>query len=148
MQHAITQLFARYESLVNDALDDHADMAAIRDLYADAFIAAAPAGVSTGAKDGCRDGPTLEQSMAEGFAHYCAIGTKSMTVQNLRITPIDDLHALAHVDWRASYDVRGAHKDVDFTNAYLVRITDGQAQVFGWITGDEDAELRRHGIID
>lgn len=148
MQHAITEFFARYQRLVNDALDDHADMAAIRDLYADVFIAAAPAGVSTGAKDGGGYGPTLEQVMAEGFAHYCAIGTKAMNVQDLRITPIDDLHALAQVDWRASYDVRGAHKDVDFTNTYMMRVTDGRAQVFGWITGDEDAELRRHGIID
>ncbi len=153
MQDTIAELFARYEGLVNDALADHADMAAIRDLYTDVFIAAVPAGVSTGAKEGAGYGPTLEQAMAEGFAHYCAIGTKAMTVQDLRITAIDDPdapvhHALAHVSWRASYDVRGEERLVDFTNAYLVRVAQGRARVFGWVTGDEDAELRKHGIID
>lgn len=46
----------------------------------------------------------------------------------------------------ATYDVDGAEKTIDFTNIYLTRLAGGQARVFGWITGDEAAELRKHGI--
>ncbi|MNY74030.1 hypothetical protein D3C86_2129600 [compost metagenome] len=72
---------------------------------------------------------------------------RKMALTQLRVTPIDDLHGLAHVEWRATYDIAGAPKVIDFTNAYLVRIEESKGKVFGWITGDENAELKKHGIV-
>ncbi len=143
MQQAVAELFDRYERETNAALVGEPNLDAINALYEDAFIAASPAGILTGAK-----GEAFTDAMTAGFAHHRAIGTQAMKVRHLRVEPIDDLHALAHVDWRATYDVGGVHKDIDFTNVYLTRVAERRATVFGWITGDETAELRKHGVID
>lgn len=142
MQQAIEDLFGRYERETNAALAGEPDMAAIGDLYDDAFIGSSPAGVMAGRKD-----EDFEKALAAGFAHNREIGALRMEVADLRAEEIDAMHALVHVDWRATYDLSGSRKTLDFTNAYLTRVADGRCRVFGWITGDEEAELRRHGII-
>ena len=55
---------------------------------------------------------------------------------------------VAHVAWTATY----ARKDqsdtaIDFDVHYLVQALDGMPKVFGWVSGDEQAMLRKHGII-
>lgn len=142
MRQAIKDLFDRYEDLTNAALAGQPDMAAIDDLYDDAFIGSSPAGVRAGQKD-----KEFETALAAGFAHNRQIGARRMKVLDVRIEPIDAIHALAHVNWRATYDTDGTQQAIDFTNVYLTRVKNGQARVFGWITGDESAELRKHGII-
>lgn len=141
MRQAVEQLFDRYERLTNAALAGAPDMTAVCDLYEDAFIGSSPTGVMAGRKD-----ESFAAHLAAGFAHNREIGARRMEVLAVRVDPIDAIHALAHVDWRASYDVDGRRTDIDFTNVYLTRLTDGQAKVFGWITGDEAAELSKHGV--
>lgn len=141
MHKAVKELFERYARNFNAALMAEPDLEAIAGLYAETFIAASPAGIMSGRND-----DELRKVMAGGFARYRQMGTKKMEVSDLRVTPIDELHGLAHVDWRATYEVDGARKVIDFTNVYLVRIEGTKGKVFGWITGDEDAELRKHGI--
>lgn len=142
MQQAAKELFERYARNFNDALTAEPDLEAISDLYTDTFVAASPSGIVSGKND-----DELKKMMADGFARYREMGTKKMEVRHLRVTPIDELHGLAHVDWRATYDVDGAQKVIDFTNAYLIRIDGTKGKVFGWITGDENAELKKHGIL-
>lgn len=142
MQQAVTDLFHRYERQTNGALTGEPDLEALGELYDEAFIGACPSGVVTGKKD-----DAFRKALAAGFARNKEIGTRRMEVRDLRIEPIDEMHAIAHVSWRATYDVRGTQKTIDFTNAYLTRIANGRARVFGWITGDEEATLRKHGII-
>lgn len=142
MQQVVTDLFDRYERETNAALAGEPDLEAVSDPYDDAFIAASPSGVTTGKK-----GEEFNKAMAVGFAHYREIGTQRMEVLDVGVEPIDALHALARVDWRATYDVGGTQKVINFTNVYLTRISNGRRTVFGWITGDENAELRKHGII-
>jgi hypothetical protein len=85
--------------------------------------------------------------MERGYAHYRAIGTKEMRIQELQITPIDDLHCLARVGWKAIYERKGAPDvEIDFDVHYLVQNLDGNPKIFGWVTGDEEATLRKHGI--
>jgi len=141
MHKAVKELFERYARNFNAALTAEPDLEAIAGLYAETFIAASPAGIMSGRND-----DELRKVMAGGFARYRQMGTKKMEVSDLRVTPIDELHGLAHVDWRATYEVDGARKVIDFTNVYLVRVEGAKGKVFGWITGDEDAELRKHGI--
>jgi hypothetical protein len=55
---------------------------------------------------------------------------------------------VAHVAWTATY----ARKDqpdvtIDFDVHYFVRTLDGKSKVFGWVSGDEQALLRKHGIV-
>jgi hypothetical protein len=137
MEQEIVKLFERYENTFNAALAGEIDMDEVASLYTDVFVSASPAGVSTGAND-----DNLKTAMKAGFEHYRAIGTRSMKVDNLRVTPIDQLHALAFVDWIATYDKDGEKIVIPFTNAYLVRLQGDAPKVFGWVTGDEQAELR------
>lgn len=143
MEASVRRLFERYESVFNRALAGEADMDESAALYASEFIAASPAGVKTGRNDA-----KLKQVMADGYARYRAMGTRAMRIRDVRITPIDDRHCVAHVAWTATY----AGKDrsevaIDFAVHYFVQSLNGEPTVFGWVSGDEEALLRERGII-
>ena len=143
METSIRKLFERYERVFNAALHGDVDMDDVAGLYAAEFIAASPAGVMTGKND-----EQLKQVMAQGYARYRAIGTKEMRMRGLRISPMDEHHCVAHVAWRADY-VRNDKPDVtiDFDVHYLVQQLGAEPKVFGWVSGDEQAALKEHGII-
>lgn len=143
MEGSVRAFFERYERFFNQSLEDGADMDEVASLYAAEFIAASPAGIMTGKNDN-----QLKQVMEQGFARYRAMGTKGMRVRNVRLSAIDDHHCLAHVAWTATY----ARKDetdaaIDFDVHYFLQQLDGEPKVFGWVSGDEQALLRSHGII-
>ncbi len=142
MESSVRSFFERYERLFNQSLAGQADMAEVAVLYAPAFIAASPAGVATGKKDA-----HFRQVMAEGYAHYQAIGTRDMRIRDIRLSPMDDHHCLAHVAWTATYE-RKDRPDIaiDFDVHYFVQMLDGEPKVFGWVSGDEQALLKQHGI--
>lgn len=143
METSVRKLFERYEDFFNRSLAGDMDMDEVTALYASEFIAATPAGVMTGKND-----DQLRQSMAQGYAHYREIGTKAMRIRDVRLSPIDDRHCVAHVAWTATY-ARENRADIaiDFDVHYFVQNLDGEAKVFGWVSGDEQALLREHGIV-
>jgi hypothetical protein len=144
MESAVRKLFERYESFFNQSLSGRdMDMDEVASLYASEFIGAAPAGVMTGKND-----DQFKQIMAQGYAHYRAIGTKEMRIRDVRLSPIDERHCVAHVAWTATY-ARRDRPDVaiDFDVHYFVQKLDGEPKVFGWVSGDEQAVLRKHGIM-
>jgi hypothetical protein len=118
-------------------------MDALVSSYASAFIAASPAGVMTGQND-----DQLKQTMQQGFEHYRQIGTKDMRIRNVRISPVDEHHCVAHVAWTAIY-TRKDQPDVaiDFEVHYLIQKLQEEPKIFGWIAGDEQAVLKQHGVI-
>jgi hypothetical protein len=143
METSVRRLFDRYESVFNASLHGDGEMDEVAALYASGFIAASPAGVMTGKND-----EQFKQAMARGYAHYRAIGTREMRIRELRISPMDEHHCVAHVAWRANY----ARKDqpdvaIDFDVHYLVQQVGAEPRVFGWVSGDEQAVLKEHGII-
>lgn len=143
MEHAVRQLFERYERLFNQALHGQADLEALAALYAPEMIGAAPAGVRTASNDG-----QFKAALAQGYAQYRAIGTQEMHVRSLRVSKIDALHGMAQVEWSATYLRKdGTNVTIDFAVHYLVQMQDGAPKVFGWISGDEQALLRQHGIV-
>jgi hypothetical protein len=142
METSVRKLFERYERFFTASLHGDIDMDEVAALYASEFIAASPAGVTTGKND-----EQLKQVMAQGYAHYRAIGTKEMRVQGLRISPMDEHHCVAHVAWRATYARKGQPDvAIDFDVHYLVQQLGAQPKVFGWVSGDEQALLKKHGI--
>jgi hypothetical protein len=143
MENAVRQLFERYESFFERSLAGDLDKEAVASFYASEFIAASPAGVTTGKNDG-----RLLEVMAEGYSYYRQIGTRGMRIRDIRISPIDELHCVAHVAWTASY----ARQDepeltIDFDVHYLVQKLGEEPRIFGWISGDEQAVLKERGII-
>jgi hypothetical protein len=143
MESSVRKFFERYESFFNQSLGGDMDMDEVTALYASEFIAASPAGVMTGKND-----DQLKQVMAQGYAHYRAIGTKEMRLRNVRLSPMDDHHCVAHVAWTATY-TRNDQSDIaiDFDVHYFVQKLNGEPKVFGWVAGDKQALLREHGII-
>jgi hypothetical protein len=143
MEASVRKFFERYESFFNQSLGGEMDMGEVAALYASEFIAASPAGVMAGKND-----DQLKQVMAQGYARYREIGTKEMRIRNVRLSPIDDHHCVAHVAWTATY-TRKDQPDaaIDFDVHYFVQRLDGEPKVFGWVSGDEQALLRKHGII-
>ena len=139
----IHEFFKRYQDFFRQGLKNEADMEQVASSYATAFIAASPAGVMAGQND-----KQLKQVMSQGFERYRQLGTKDMVLRGVRIDPIDEHHCLAHVAWTATYD-RGATPDVsiDFDVHYLVQQLDGEPKIFGWVSGDEQALLKQHGIV-
>ena len=134
MEDAVKKLFERYERLFNQALGGDMDAQALASLYASDFIAASPAGVRSGKNDA-----QLWEIMAQGYDRH--------RIRRVDISPIDENHCIAHVAWTASY----ARKDrpdvaIDFDIHYLVQKLRAEAKVFGWVSGDEEALLKEHGI--
>lgn len=142
MEASVTAFFERYASLFNRALAGETDMDAVAALYAPAFVAASPAGVVTGKNDA-----QLRQVMAQGYARYREIGTRGMRIREVRLSPIDEHHCVAHVAWTATYARGNRDVAIDFEVHYMVQLLDGEPKVFGWISGDEEALLREHGVI-
>ncbi|TIR29557.1 MAG: nuclear transport factor 2 family protein [Mesorhizobium sp.] len=139
MEAQVRKLFERYEQ----QLAGDADMDEVASAYACAFIAASPAGVMVGKND-----DQLRQVMEQGYAHYRAIGMKEMRIRAVRVSPIDEHHCVAHVAWTSSY----ARKDrpdvtIDFDVHYLVQKLGGEPKIFGWVSGDEQEVLRKHGVV-
>jgi hypothetical protein len=143
METSVRKLFERYERFFKQSLGGDIDMDEAASLYASSFIAASPAGVMAGKND-----DQFKQAMTQGYAHYRAIGTKEMRIRNVAISPIDELHCVAHVAWTATY-ARQDQPDtaIDFDVHYLVQQLDGEPKVFGWVSGDEQALLKKHGVI-
>lgn len=143
MESAVRKLFERYERFCNQSLNGNMDMDEMVSLYASDFIAASPAGVMSGKNDN-----QLKQAMAQGYARYRAIGTKMMRILDVRLSQVDELHCVAHVTWTATYARKvGADTNIDFDVHYLVQMLSGEAKVFGWMSGDEQALLKKHGIV-
>lgn len=143
MEKSVNELFQRYQEFFRRGLKNEADMEQVASSYATAFIAASPAGVSVGQND-----EQLKQVMRQGFERYRQMGTKDMILRQVRVDPIDECHCVAHVAWTATYD-RSAAPDVsiDFDVHYLVQQLDDGPKIFGWVSGDEQALLRQHGIV-
>ena len=142
MDMEVNALFDRYEQAMRHALAGKPDLEETAAFYTSAYIAASPTGIVAGKND-----DALKQVMEQGYAHYRAIGTKEMRIRDVRISPIDAHHCIAHVAWTATY-ARRDKPDVaiDFDVHYLVQQLDGAPKIFGWISGDEQALLKKHGI--
>ncbi len=143
MEARVRKFFERYENLFNQSLGGETPIDEVAALYASEFIAASPSGVMAGKND-----DQLKQVMAQGYARYRAIGTKLMRIRHVRLSAIDDHHCVAHVAWKAIY-ARKNEPDVaiDFDVHYFVQTLGEEPKVFGWVSGDEQALLRNHGII-
>lgn len=143
MDAAVRKLFERYERVFNQSLNGDLIMEEVTSLYTTDFIAASPAGVMGGRID-----EDFKQVLVDGYEHYRAIGTKEMRIRDVRLSPIDDLHCVAHVAWKAVYARTGKpDATIDFDVHYLVHDQGGEVKVFGWVSGDEQALLKQHGII-
>lgn len=153
MRHEdLEQFFTEYEARMNRALEDppEVDVEATAAAFAHCFVEASPVGVLCGKND-----ELFREAIPKGLAFYRSIGTRRMHVRRLDTTPIDELHAMARVSWRATFvkEEGGPEKTVDFQVVYFLqklggtRGLEGPPLIFAYITGDEEKALREHGLI-
>lgn len=141
----VEDFFAAYAAGFNRALADtpEIDVEATAGAFADCFIAADPNGVACGKND-----EQFRAQIPAGFAFYRSIGTKSMKVASLEVTPLDDYHLMVNVHWVSVYlKLDGGEERIDFDNIYFVQTIGEKPRIFGYITGDEQKLLRERGLI-
>ena len=140
----VRAFFRDYARLFAQGLKGRTDAAALRACFADYFVGADPNGVR-----GARNGLLFRLMIPRGYKAYRAMGTRSMTITKLAVTTLDDVHAMAKVDWLATYDGRkGDGEDIAFANIYFLQVRDGTAKIFAYVTPDEQAALKAHGLVD
>lgn len=143
MEASVLRFFERYQECFRKGLEGKLNMDEVAALYASDFIAASPGGVVAAKND-----EDLKRFMAQGYERYRAMGTKEMSIRDVEVLPIDQYHCMAEVAWTAIYSRDGeSDLSIDFDIRYFVQRLDEEPKVFGWVSGDEQALLREHGII-
>jgi hypothetical protein len=140
----IRDFFTAYEKRYAEALNGNIDVEATAAVFAEAFIEANPFGVSAGKND-----DAFRKAIPQGMEFYRKIGTRSMEVDSVAITPLDASHHMAKVHWRATY----AKKDkedlvIEFDVFYLLQDINHELKIFAYITGDEQGVMKEHGLIE
>ena len=142
MQQAVEDLYRRYAHAMNIGLEGKPDLEALFRCFADKFIASTHTVVATGAQ-----GEGMYKEALGNFDHYERTGRRRMDIETMRFQPIDALHGIAFVTWMTTYDIGGETRHFPFNYAYLVKLHDGEAKIFG-VIGDQRADLQKHGIGD
>ncbi|RWN20266.1 MAG: nuclear transport factor 2 family protein [Mesorhizobium sp.] len=137
----VRKFFKVYKKIYNDAIADTVDLNDVADMYSAGFVSVTSAAVMVG-----ENGEQLKAIMTKGFEAYRALGSKRMTCKEVSVTPVDQ--CVAEVNWAGDYERKdGSPVTIDFAVNYLVEKRDGKLKVFGWISGDEQAEFRKHGLL-
>ncbi len=141
----IERFFEAYAARFARAIADppEIDVEATANAFADCFVAATPRGVACGRND-----ETLRTQIPQGYAFYRRIGITSMAVTTLAPSQLDERHWGVRVGWAAAYDNALKSGEVEFEVIYLLQMTGAGPKIFAYITGDEEGELRRLGLLD
>lgn len=140
----LDEFFRRYETAFNLGLEDTESASAdITSFFTTCFIGANPSGVVCGPND-----EKFRESVKQGYQYYKQIGIHQMAITSLEWTLLDELHALAKVKWNCIYTTKEqVAGNIEFINIYLVQTIDNTSRVFAYITGDEQATLKKLGLI-
>lgn len=144
MAQQIEKFFADYEMRFNKAFGDtpEVDVEGTTRAFTECFIEANPNGVICGKND-----EEFRVRIPKGIEYYKSIGTQSMRILSLIVTPLDEVHAMGKIHWLAQYRRRdGSEETVDFEVIYFVQIRNDEPKIFAYITGDEERLLREKGL--
>lgn len=146
MQSVVKELrlfFSKYEKLFEQSLKESPDVESVAGVFADYFVEASPVGVMGGKNDAA-----FREKIPKGYEFYRSIGTTSMHITAVESTPLNDMHYMTRVQWRAGYRKKdGATETIDFEVIYFTQHTKGEIRIFAYITGDEQKVLRERGLI-
>ncbi len=139
----LKEFFREYEARFNRAMAGSIETEATANAFASCFLEANPFGVNCGKND-----DQFRAVIPRGYEFYRNIGTKSMKIASLDITPLDDYHSMAKVHWQAIYRKKdGSEECIEFDVIYFVQTINDQLKIFAYITGDEQGVLRERGLI-
>lgn len=145
LQKTLEEFFAAYAARANAALQDPAqiDVDGVTGAFADCFIEANPNGVACGKND-----DEFRAVIPKGYEFYRSIGTQSMDIATLAVTPLDAFHAQAKAHWVAKYLKKdGSKAEIEFDVIYFVQLRGNEPKIFAYITGDEQQAYKDMGIV-
>ena len=144
IKHGIEQFFNAYAERVKLALAGAVyDVEATVRSFASCFIEASPAGVICGNND-----ESFRKKIPAGYDFYRKIGIEAMYILSKEITLLNECYAMAKINWAADFTKQQQEKgSIEFQVIYLLRINEGSLKIFAYITGDEEAALKEHGLI-
>lgn len=141
----VGDFFSRYQRLFQNAINDdpQVDVDNLVAAFADYFVGSSPVGVRGGAND-----DQFRAVVPQGYAMYRQIGITGMEIGTLDVVPINDLHVMAKIHWVSTYRKSdGTTGQIEFDNVYVLTLASGEPKIFAYITPDEQAALREHGLL-
>lgn len=143
MEKNIHQFFAAYEKRFNDAIHGEIDVQGMANAFGPYFVEASPLGIHGGTND-----LEFHKKIPQSMEFYKKIGTHKMEITDEAVTPLDDLHCMVKIHWKAYYK----NKDntdliIEFDVIYFLQHMNNEPKIFAYITGDEQDVLRKHGLI-
>jgi hypothetical protein len=139
----VEEFFAGYEARVNAALGEPpvVDVEGMAEAYAEHVIEAHPGGVTYFEKEQFR------AAIPQVFERQRSIGSKSMRMVSLEVTPVDDHHWAGKVRWEARYE-RG-HRGCACRVRRDIPRPDGRRTTadLRLHRGDEEGFLKEKGLI-
>ena len=143
MKEQVALFFDEYAARFNEGIvSGKPDVAAIKKCFADYFVESSPVGVIGGQND-----ETFEEKIPQGYGYYSKIGITEMNIVSKDIQIIDEFHAMAAIQWSSAYHKQNGDKGlIGFEVTYFVNTQD-DIKIFAYITGDEQAALKEHGLV-
>ena len=140
-----TQWFREYAAAYERSLGDRVDVAAIRACFAEGFVAVSLQGpVQAGLND-----DAFARTLQAAYGFYRAIGTRSMSVERVEVSPVCPNHDRVRVFYRAGYrKPDGSPLTIRFDVVYLLQRRGEGPRIYAFIAGDEMALYRQHGLVD
>ena len=141
----LERFFADYAERFNRALAEPpvVDVEGTAAAFAGCFVEASPRGVTCGKND-----DTFRATIPQGAEFYRSIGTTSMRITSLEVTPLDGYHTMAKVRWDSRYRKKdGREERIEFDVIYLVQTLGDTTKISAYITGDEQKALREKGLL-
>jgi hypothetical protein len=144
IKEKIEAFFKAYEKRFEEGLGGEPDIKATRAAFASCFVESSPVGVNCGKND-----EEFDKAIPQGYDFYRSIGTTGMTVSSLNINELHPNHYAVKVQWKSVYKKRdGAEITIEFEVVYLLRHFDNELKIFAYITGDEQGELKKYGLVE
>lgn len=139
----IMDFFHRYAAQFNDALTNkEVDAKLAAASFADYFVEASPQGVIGGSNDA-----SFPEKIEQGYENYRKTGLERMKILKQEITFFNAQHAMARIEWEATYVKDGSNIVIPFEVIYFMQLKDETCKIFAYITGDEEKVLKEHGIL-
>lgn len=144
LEQRIDSFFDAYASNLNESLQGaEVNVDRVSQCFSECFIEASPLGVNAG-----KNNEQFKEAIPKGFEFYKRIGIYAMPILSKAITPLDPQHTMVKVQWQSLFkrkdDTEG---QVSFDVFYLLQAHNECFKIFTYITGDEEAVLRREGLI-
>jgi hypothetical protein len=142
----VKRFFEAYARRSNDALQHPPveDVDGTVASFAPYLVESSPQGVMGGANDAA-----FRKLIGQGFARYREVGGTAMRVTGVKVTELDEVNAMAIVDWAFDYKRKtdGKTGTVGFTNRYFLNLAGAAPKIFAYITPDEQQAMKDHRLI-